>query len=414
MSSSDHSSILMLSAVLVASLMSNSQAASTNIPQAPPQVCVNNVCSAASASATAQGGVKWHPGNYCAANEFITPSNVGTELPIIEAEIDGCLSGNANVAGYMTLIMWPAIESTEGTYNWTIIDQIRSYIATNYPGKRLAISIYATYFFNTTASTCVPNYISSNSTYGASPVSGQYGYWSIYQPATGCAAAWWRPAVYARIEALYANLAARTSPYGTGYTYDTDPYVEAVTGWDESALSFPTGNAPSDYSTAGAVSAWEAGHASIVSSWPHTNVVDQDNWLTLPAQEMLVDCAVGTAVGGPDIIMGTGNYTWAQTTYVGASGSAGAQAGKCPYIAQVQYGDYTNPGATLSGIFSTATGTATGGFNAAEIWWTNRGSDGSAGAWASVLAFINSNPIPSANRACPTNYTSVRGGCNTQ
>jgi hypothetical protein len=128
---------------------------------------------------------------------------------------------------------------------------------------------------------------------------------------------------------------------------------------------------------------------------------------------MLADCAAGAAAGGPDILVGTGNYTWSQSTYVGLSGTAGALYGKCPYIAQVQYGDYTNAGATIANITSTALGSGTAGFNSAEIYWTNRGNDGSAGAWPGVLSSINANPIPTANQVCPTNYTSVRGGCNT-
>jgi hypothetical protein len=400
--------ILVISALTFSS--ANAQT-STATPMPPPKFCINSSCSSAASSAT---GVKFHPGHYCASDETYDNSSVAD----LEGEIDSCLGGssNASIQGYLMRIFWTAIETSQNNYSWSAVDSIRSYIATKYPGKRLGVEIEWDNYFN---HNCVPSYVLNTSTYGQGYTSGTYGMWAY--TGNGCTAAWWRPAVYNRIIAVYQSLANHTSPYGSGYTYDTDPYFEMVTG-DESSLPFPTSGSdtcgqygcnPPDYSTSTGVSGWEALTAGIVNVFPHTAYGNQDNFLS--SSEVAMDCNAGSPLSGPDInpfnefVSG-----FAASAYIGASGSSGSMFGSCAYITQVEFPDYSQGGSPSVGqLFNTAVGAAPNGLNSYQIWWTNCGTAGcnSAGQWSIVAAFASSNPIPAANTVCPTRYAS-RGGCN--
>lgn len=390
---------------------------------------VAGVVNSTTASSPPGTGVKWHPGHYCWSDNSIKgqygSDNFSSLLTGIEAEIDLCFS-NSNVKGYGISFPWATIESASGVYGgFSYIDTLRSYIATNHPGKRFAVSIdWARYTTNMAEYTdVVPNYITSSSSYGTSPTGGVYGWWG--SSATGQIwAAAWRSAVYGRIEAMYAALASRTSPYSTGYTYDTDPYVEGITTV-ESAMNVGS-SPPSDLSEATFQTAWLAINASLVSSFPHTNVWSQNNYFygsSLPqtAYVSQQDIANGLSISGPDTVSSTlQTITYGQLGYVGDSSAAPYntnEIGNAQYIAQVQ-GDWPPPigsvsGATFSNIFNQAAGNGTEQFQAGQIWWTVIQSTGNTGDWTGTVSpGITANPIPSGNDYCPSNFT-ARGGCNT-
>lgn len=391
-------------------------AQTTTIPQSPPKICVNNVCrSASNPNSSGGSGVKWHPGHYVLSNQLVRAGN--NQWANRKVEIDNSLS-QANILGFMDIHMWNSIETGQSAYNWANIDQARSYIATNYPGKRYAVMIWSEDFSTANPAYSVPGYILSNSNYGPGYNGNQYGYGYWQMSDTSVTAAIWRPAVAARITALFQALATHASPYSSGFTYDTDPYFEAVT-YQETSMSLAGG---SDASEASIATQWTAITTAIINSFPHTNVLDQNNYLTASSQAQtaavgLADMAAGAAASSPDI---TSNFTWGQLGYLGAAngGTSGftSQFRAAPYIALVEVPDYTQT--SLSQITQAALNQPSAsptGLGASEVFWNIESTgSGQPGDWQTqVLPNINSHPIPGANQSCPSNYTRMRGGCNT-
>jgi hypothetical protein len=396
MSSRCPSSIPLVPILLAWSLTAGAQAA---VPNPPPSVCVNGNCVSAPAPSTSTAtGVKWHPGHYALSNQIVSASN--PNWTNVKAEIDQTLT-QANISGYMAIYLWNSIEpATAGSYVWTNIDQARSYIATNYPGKRFAVQIWTENFFGADPTAVLPNN-------------------------GGISAAWWRPAVRGRIQALFLALATHPSPYLTGYTYDTDPYFEVVS-WQESSLNLIS--TPPDYSISAAQNQWEAIISGMVVSFPHTNVADLNNFLGYTGDSAVItgnvevaDASARAAISSPDIFYGVSNYTWGQLAYIGSAngGTSGftSQAGAAPYIAFVEDGDWPVNGGpsgnTMGNMMATALNAVTNnGLQAAEAFWSIEPlGSGVAGDWTSTtLPAINANPIPTLNQRCPTLYRS----CNTQ
>jgi hypothetical protein len=361
-------------------------------------------------------GVKWHPGHYV-ESDMIDGITGAWNISSAKREIDAGFS-NPNVLGYQMMITWAVVEPTQGAYDFSDIDALRSYIATKYPDKRFSVLFIEEDPFHPDPGRVVPSYILEDSTYGPAGPNGQYGY---AQLKNGSTAAWYRASIAGRIIALMQAFSGYTSPYATGdYTYDSDPYFEAVVFAIENAMSLdPT---PSDFRPADAVAQWEAIAAATVAAWRHTNVLDTNNWLATGNSEaqcgaiMLADGNIGVSLSGPDVVAGRANWSWGQLTYTGnatGSGYSINEIGTFPFDAIVADPDY--PLGSLESIFSTATSRdpATG-FGAARIWWAldNLG-DGVPGDWATnVSPFISANPIPSANFVCPATYT-TNGGCVT-
>jgi hypothetical protein len=401
------SSILLMTIMLFESFTASAQTAG-KVPDPPFSICINNNCTTTS---TASTGIKWHPGHYVQSNSYIKGGSSDSSIAGLKADIDQALSGNANVAGYMALGIWAAIETSQGVYDWSGVDALRSYIATKYPGKRFGLAVFFVGYGIGNISEFIPNYVLNDSSYGSGYDGSHYGYWDLFGSGNSPTAAFWRPAVAARIKALFASLAAHTSPYGSGYTYDTDPYFEAV-AWDESSLSL---SSTGDYTNSAATAQWAAIHTSMVASFPHTNVIEQNNfWYAQGTSNavnvMVADIAIGCAIGGPDVRPTYyGGYTDGQLAYIGdSSAGTSAQFGKAPYIAFVQSGDYVSGG--VAAIMTESLSS----LKSAQVWWSNLTlGNGVQGDWVTtVLPAINASPIPSANKVCPSNY-GRRGGCNS-
>jgi hypothetical protein len=403
------------------------QSSTTKRPNPPPQVCINANC--VTASRTSSGHIKWNPGHYAVSASWFNSASDWTTK--IKPEIDLTMGDKvANVLGWMMLIHWPAIENTTaGIYDWTLIDQARGYIATTYPGKRFGLQIQCEEFGGAAGNpvSAVPNYILTNSAYGAGYQYDAnhyyYGYWPM---SYGSTCAWWIPAVANRVKALFAALAAHASPFGGGaYTYDTDPYVEVVTSIGETSISLwnPPDNtgyttANGTYSAAAAKTQWEGIIASMVASFPHTNVVDMNNFFAYTASDQTLTSQVGlddmnarAAASGPDVFM-WGRFTWGQLGYIG--GAAGGTPGftsmwqKAPYIGIVEQPDYGKYGETNQQICDAAWRNPTQsppGLGASHLFWTPVQAAGSGGEWAKdIRPIIIANPIPAANKVYPSSY----------
>lgn len=366
-----------------------------------------------------QPAVKWNPGHNGLSQQVVKPSDNRwasrrAEIDLIFSDAGGPGGISAYVQGYMDIHYWNSIEdAAAGTYNWANVDQARDYIQANYPGKRYGVMIWGQNFGSTSPASCVPSYIYNSSSYGSSPTGGQYGYWTL-APAGGAATAvsvaWWRSAVAARVQALYASLAAHQSAGQASAgiaNYDADLYFYNVT-WQESALALTSG---SDYSPSSAITQWEATNAAIVASFPRTNVLSQNNFMGTGTTQGQVENMVATeaanriAMSGPDVFGASGapgNLTWGQTGYVGLNGYPD-QRSHMPYFALVE-GDGSNGedyAYTVSDIGAAALGTGTYGLNASNIWWMI--VSGGNGNWTTnVLPFIKTNPI--TNTGYPANY----------
>lgn len=347
--------------------------------------------------------VKWHPSHQGLSNQVVSTSD--NRWVSRKAEIDMIFSGlyASYCAGYMDIHYWNSIEdATAGTYNWANVDQARDYIQANYPGKLYSAMIWGENFGSQTPGSVIPSYIYNNSAYGSSNVGGQYGFW--YLGTYGITVAWWRTALAARVQALFAALAAhQSSGQATSgiANYDADPYFYATT-FQESALDLAAG---SDATQSNCTTQWIANNAAFVSSFPHTNVISQNNF-TVGTQAntegmWVTERLNRLAAGGPDVFGASGapaNLTWGQRGYVGLD-SFPDQRPNMPYFAMVQSPDYASY--TVTDIGAAAQGTGTNGLKATNIWWQI--VTGGNGNWGTnVVAYISANPI--LNTAYPANY----------
>lgn len=355
-------------------------------------------------------GVKWHPGHYALSNITINAQNWGSKQSQVFAEIDVALKNNPNVLGYILLTNWGALETGAGVYGGyaTIVDVVRMYIQTNYPGKRMGIMIPTIVYGTTDQTEVIPAHVLSNPAYGASPDSGQYGYWRYSGSFNSVIAAIWRPAVAALQSQMFQALAARTSPYGNGaYTYDTDPFFEIVS-WNETSTSI---NGNSDYQQSNFVAQWQSVVKAICSAFQHTLYADQNNYLDNPTNTgnlMLADTAVGAAVSGADVYYPTNQMSWSYLAYIGAAngGTAGFNSliHQVPCISFVESPDYNQ---SLANMFTSASAVC---HSSHIAWEVNQNGTGVTGDFASlVVPFINSHPIPQADQVPPTSLAS-RGG----
>jgi hypothetical protein len=353
---------------------------------------------------TPGSGVKFHPGHYAASNATL---HAGTAIPT--SEIDTALSSEG-VEGYYSIFYWNAFETTQkGVYDFSELDAVRAYIAEKYPGKRFGIVVWGEAFHSTaltSATGFTPAYILDDpATYGKSPDGTTGGWWSM---SNGGSVAWWRPAVEARIAALFAAMASHPSPYGHGTTYDTDPYVELVT-WQETATAITSGN---DYDDAAGQTQWLALNASMVKSFAHTNVVFQNNYFGYGGSEQftsqieLASAKQGCALGGPDTVA---SQSWGQAGYIGKTGAGtSSMFSIAPYISFVQSPDYGIDKNGAADIMTVALDT----LHASEVWWTVVTDSGNVADWKTkVLPVIQATPIPAVNKTCTSSYL-ARGGCN--
>lgn len=351
--------------------------------------------------------VKWHPSHQGLSQQVVSTSD--NRWVSRRAEIDLIFSGiyASYCAGYMDIHYWNSIEDTAaGTYNWTNVDQARDYIQANYPGKLYSTMIWGENFGSNTPSTVIPSYISGNSAYGGA--SSPYGCWPLNTTPQGITVAWWRSAVAARVQALFAALAAHqsTGQASAGIAnYDADPYFYATT-FQESALNLTAG---SDATQTNCTSQWIATNAAIVGSFPRTNVISQNNFTTgtqANTEGMWATEKINrVAAGGPDVFGASGapgNLTWGQRGYVGLDGFPD-QRPSMPYFAFVEgTGSNGNDYAyTVADIGAAAQGTGTNGLNATNIFWMI--VTGGNGNWGTnVVAYISSNPI--LNTSYPASY----------
>ena len=280
--------IIAFTALLGGTLCFTAASAQAVKPNPPPQLCVNSQCATTQGPASGSGGapssshqIKWNPGHYMASYTKIVGSSTPSLAPL-QLEMDD-LNNQDAIVGYRIWISWGAMERTQGTYDFSLLDAALTRLKTAYnKPKHLIIGLWMygqQGLSNNEDWRVLPLYIQQNPKYGASPVAGSYGWWgpSSNGKSTGqWAPAFYNPAVMDRFIALVQAL---------GNHFDSDPYVEGLYIQEDSAIAEAGGNSsPADpnYSD----QAWSAQLERLLTAstaaFPHTSVIEANTWLVRP------------------------------------------------------------------------------------------------------------------------------------
>lgn len=389
-------------------------AATTIRPDPPPVVCVNNVCTEGSHT------IKWNPGHYMASDTVLGP---GDTLSKVQSEMDD-INGWDQILGYRVFISWAALEPTQGAYDFTLLDAILNRLKTQYnkPKRMVVVVLPGTFSgeWSSKDASTVPMYIQTGSAYGASPVSGSYGWWGPNSngASTGYyVAALYRQAVMDRFIALVQAL---------GKHYDGEPYFEAFMVQEDSWMVGAWYIAP-DYSASGEVTQLERLMTAATAAFPHTSVVMENTWNGSVASSMSLESwmvANRVAPGNSDTLGETAfskyNYgaslAWGLQAYLGiANGSvtptdlrpqARAMVDvEAPDIAGPYFSKYGGPFTPLD-VVNALNQT----YKASHAFWTHLvgtetvfgGSVPAAAKWSNLAATVSANPL--TNTAYPANY----------
>jgi hypothetical protein len=281
------------------------QGAATTQPTAPPQICVDNQCTATAVQAAVAGGsgshtIKWNPGHYMGSNTVLKSSST---IGNVQAEMDD-LDHQDAIQGYRIFITWGALERAQGVYDFSTIDAILNRLTTAYnKPKRLVMMlwIYGQGAIKQNDSAVIPLYIQQGSSYGASPVAGRYGWWGQNSggASTGMyATAAYNPAVMDRLIALVQAL---------GKHLDGNPYFEAFDMQEDATIAQAAtglGSADPNYSDAAWLAQLKRFLTAATAAFPHTSVIMDNSWFDRPAsgvalQQWMVDNRI--APGSSDI-----------------------------------------------------------------------------------------------------------------
>jgi len=277
----------------------------------------------------------WHPGHYVMS--LFAGNYTSATQAARQASWNSALSGDSRFVGVRAIYSWFQLEPrTQGTYVYTLIDNDLAWLQANWPGKKLIIEVWSRAFNLGTSQPTLPQSITDgNAKVPDYIVSGTFTN-SGGQPGStwnqnGVLAAFWSPAVLARMQALDAALAAR---------YDTNPTVEQIC-YDEFSPPAPSSGAPTlGYSLSAQQSSWQTFHTSMSANWSHANVICMANFPNntsgtsdAPLFSFMQGLKVG--VGGPDIlpsVAGGGNgETWGEQILRGAGVSGSNNFGTTDY-----------------------------------------------------------------------------------
>lgn len=423
---------LILGSLLVVPFLVGTTYAQTGAsrPSPPPEICVNGTCAntavavvAPSTGSSGGGPIKWNPGHYMASDTVLGPR--GT-IATVQTEMDD-INGYDNILGYRVLITWGALEPSEGSYNFSLLDAILNRLKTQYnKPKRLVLVVLPGPFGSTrqpSDGSVIPEYLQTSSVYGPSPIAGSYGWWG--GSSGGYVAALYRPAVMDRMIALIQALGAH---------YDSEPYFEAMM-FQEDAWMASSWVGASDYSDSAFVQQAERMLTAATAAFPHTSVIMENTWLTSATQTQNFELwmvnnriAPGTAdtVGQSAFNLGyaTTGLAWGLQAYMGIVTPGSAYAGgdlrprsramldvEAMDISGTYYANWGAPeGFKPLDIISALNNT----YQASHAFWTHFfGSENPPGGgtvksvspwsvWSNLAPVINSNPL--TNTSYPPNY----------
>jgi hypothetical protein len=190
----------------------------------------------------------------------------------VQSEMDD-IANYSNIIGYRIFITWGALERTKGVYDFSLLDAILNRLKTHYPQpKHMVVVVLPGYFtgsYHSGDASAVPLYIQQDSTYGASPTAGSYGWWGQN---AGYAAAMFRPAVMNRYIALLQAMAAH---------YDNEPYFEAFMFQEDAWVAGVWQSAP-DWSTSAGITQLESMLSAATAAFAHASVIMENTWFGDP------------------------------------------------------------------------------------------------------------------------------------
>jgi hypothetical protein len=388
-------------------------------PAAPPQICINDKC-VTTPPAAAPSQIKWNPGHYMASNSVIY---AGQSLSRVQSEMDD-INGWDKILGYRAYITWGALEPSQGNYDFSLIDTMLNRLKTQYnKPKRLVLVVLPGTFSSAMGGNdggTLPKYLQQSSAYGASPVSGRYGWWGANSKgaSTGAyVAALYRPAVMDRFIALVNALAAK---------YDNEPYFEGFMIQENSWMVGAWSKAP-DYSESANIAQLERMLSASTKAFAHTSVIMQNTWsnsvpTTFNFEQWMV--ANRIAPSSSDVLGQTAfdghNYypsmAWGLQAYCGVTNGSVTSADlrpkthammdvEAPDMAGGYFGKFGGPFAPLD-IVNSLNNT----YKASHAFWTHLfgtesvfgGTVPSAAKWGNLAATVSANPL--TNTSYPANY----------
>ncbi|MDE2104657.1 MAG: hypothetical protein KGL39_45900 [Patescibacteria group bacterium] len=385
---------------------------------------------------------KWNPGHYLQTDNR-NGNSTGTggngrnhsEILYLATTGPGGAWSGSNVLGYQAYYNWHLLENTKNSYNFSAITSDFLDLQANCPGARfIPTLIFADYLYipsvTATISGGVPSYILADpTTYGTGPNGYQGGYalanwdgtaWDLVTPM------FWNNNVIARIEALYAALAATVIPDGLGYTFDTHPLIEGINDATELSLDYVSGGNPnSSYTSAGFYANYTSLNNAVPGYFPHTSFVPYTASYGLsPGSTTAInnldsaitnDKTAGCSLSTSDVYGDITALTWGQHLYIGDAwngtgwntGAGNDRRGQMSYWACVQSPDYdrNTGGSTYTQAVQNIYNVSTSTLQASHILWcitSEVAGTGSAFFTSYVLPQINANPT--INAPYPANY----------
>ncbi len=386
-------------------------------PNPPPQICVNGQCASTPVttppSGTSSGKIKWNPGHYMASYTVLFG---GRSPSFIQAETDD-LNNQDAIVGYRMLVTWAALEPTEGNYDFSAIDATLQRLKTAYnKPKHLVIMLwtYGQHPYSSNGDTrVIPSYIQQDPKYGASPVSGSYGWWgqraSVSSNGTYAPALYYPP-VNDRLIALVQAM---------GQHLDNDPNVEALFFQENSTIVAAANTAPKDphYNDNAYLAQTQRLLSAATAAFPHTSVIMGNSWLyeqpaTVALQQWMLTHRIATgsadSFGQSSIdAKGTRILSWSLRSYIGDPGFGGVDMRPTmTAMMDVESGDindsFQGDGGpwTAPDIIQAMNKT----YHASHVFWTRLTGSGTRpeALWPTVAAACAATPI--LRTGYPANY----------
>ena len=345
-------------------------------PNKPSGLCINHNCIKTIINGK---GTKWHPGHYI---------NAGHKRASFPELVNQPLFKGAKVD-----LNWTDLESEKGVYHFddvrTALDELTSM------DKHLFIMIrYKTFNKHARSGACAPTDIHDDGNV-------EYVYYKDNESTPEdeslrlrkCIAAFWRPAVTERLNALITAL---------GEEFNDHPNFEGVV-LPETAIGTMESN-PRDFNDDTVITAFKSMLSNSSQAFPNTSVIQFANWMkgAEPAMAELIQHAhdVGKGFGGPDLM--PEKHSHATFLFKG-------YAGLMPLAIDNQWGgdqDYiysngqTRPGRTPDEMYYYAVDDPNG-LHANYIFWSTQGND----VWdfkTDIAPMIESKQ-GRINEACPKN-----------
>ena len=402
---------------ITASLTAMAALAQTATPSPPPQVCVNGQCvsTPTPVASTSSGKIKWNPGHYMASFNVIKP---GDSVSSLTSEMNDLNNQDAMI-GYRMFITWAAIEPSQGKYDFSVIDAALAKLKTAYnKPKHLVVEmwLYGQHAHGNGDATIFPAYIQSDPQYGASPVSGSYGWWG--QNSGGASTGMYAPALWTApvMDRFIAAMQA------LGNHLDGDPYFEGIFFQEDSTLAQAAANLGSkdpSYSDAAWMTQLQRLLTASTTAFPHTSVIMANSYFISPGPSIALEQWMASnriAAGAADTLgastinsMGTSMLGDGLRTFMGVNSSPGNVdlRSKMTVMMDVQSGDmYTNYFKKYGGPYSPSDlmDALNNNYQASHVFWTRLyGSQVPAAAqWPALAAYCASHPL--THTAYPDNY----------